>query len=340
MPLKPFVCLLATLIILVTTSLGGPARADEESSSPAGSENDPARKKYREGVDLFEEGTHKEAADAFREAHRLRPSWKILFNIGQSEAAAGRFGLALEAFEKYLAQGKDEIPVERKDFVLKEVERLRLMVGQVEVKAPDGCEVTIDDAKRGITPFTVPLLVATGVEHEIVVKKQDYELHRQKFSVFGGQTAVISVKDKPVPRRKKKKPPMVAQKKKDSEPVEEAPVEDGSGGLNPGWFWGGLAFTGAFAGVTIAMNFLASSRKRAFEDSGNTNSSIKSEGETYQYVGIGFLAATGAALVTTAFLAGFADWSVYGSDDDSASSASLTPALSPEGFGLCLDWKW
>jgi len=340
MPLKPFPCLFSASIILMTVFFGVPVRADEESSSSAGSENDPARKKYREGVDLFEQGRHREAADAFREAHRLRPSWKILFNIGQSEAAAGRFGLALEAFEKYLAQGKDEIPVERKDFVLKEVERLRLMVGQVEVKAPDGCEVTIDDAKRGSAPFTVPLLVATGVEHEIVVKKQGYELHRQKFSVFGGQTAVISVKDRPIPRKKQKKPPVVAQKKKEPEPVEEAPPEEEPGGLNPGWFWGGLAFTGACAGVTIAMNFLASNRKSAFEDSANTNSSIKSEGETYQYVGIGFLAATGAALVTTAILAGFTDWSVYSSDGEGASSASLAPALSPEGFGLCLDWEW
>ena len=53
-----------------------------------------------------------EAVRAFRSANEINPSWKIEFNIGQCEAALKRYGLAMEAFEKYLALGGDEVPTD------------------------------------------------------------------------------------------------------------------------------------------------------------------------------------------------------------------------------------
>ena len=54
---------------------------------------------------LYGDKKFKEAADAFRLANHLRRSWKLLYNIGQCEAAAKRYGMALDAFERYVAEG-------------------------------------------------------------------------------------------------------------------------------------------------------------------------------------------------------------------------------------------
>jgi Flp pilus assembly protein TadD len=51
---------------------------------------DDAKRAYEEGVSHFESGRFPEAADAFRKAYELKPIWKLLYNIGQSEAAAKR----------------------------------------------------------------------------------------------------------------------------------------------------------------------------------------------------------------------------------------------------------
>jgi len=91
-----------------------------------GDTNSQARELFEHGIKLYDQGEPRTAAEAFREAYRLRPSYKILFNIGQAEASSGRYGLAMEAFQQYLVKGKDEIPVERRDFVSDEIRRLEL----------------------------------------------------------------------------------------------------------------------------------------------------------------------------------------------------------------------
>ena len=65
-----------------------------------GQERDEAAKMFDQGKKHFNEGAFVQAAGAFRKANELRPNWKLLFNIAQSEAAAKRYGLALEAFEE------------------------------------------------------------------------------------------------------------------------------------------------------------------------------------------------------------------------------------------------
>ncbi len=101
-------------------------------------DDDEAKAAFEEGKRHFHAEEFEEAADAFRKAHELKPNWKLLFNIGQSEAAAKRFGLALEAFETYLAQGGDEVQVDRRDEVLSEIKQFRDMTGFLELEGRVG----------------------------------------------------------------------------------------------------------------------------------------------------------------------------------------------------------
>ena len=114
----------SSLLVFSLIFTGAVARAQDD--------EDEAMTFFKKGIDLFNSESYEEAAEAFRKAYELKPNWKLNYNIGQSEAAAKRLGLALQAFEAYLSQGGDDIPTERRDEVLKEVERLRKMVGAVE----------------------------------------------------------------------------------------------------------------------------------------------------------------------------------------------------------------
>jgi len=152
-----------------------------------------AKKAFETGAALFQAGKYDEAAISFRKANDLKPHWRILYNIGQSEAAAKRYGLALEAFEAYLAQGGDDIPRDRQQQVLAEVKRLREMVGSVDVKAPDGAVVTIDGTERGKTPLLSSILVSAGVKHNMIVHLGRENLLEKTFIVRGGVTLQVEV---------------------------------------------------------------------------------------------------------------------------------------------------
>ena len=161
-----------------------------ESEEPATSS--PALTAFEEAKQLYNAGKYAEAALKFREANKLRPSWKIWFNIGQSEASAKRNGLALEAFERYVNLGGDEVPTDRKTMVLGEIARLQPVVGFVEVAAPEGARLKIDEVSRGTIPLPGPLMVAAAVEHEVIVVYGSETILDRKVMVGGGRTIKIS----------------------------------------------------------------------------------------------------------------------------------------------------
>ena len=281
------------------------------SSASAGEEgkHEVARDLFKHGVKLYDRGEHEAAAAAFREAYKLRPSWKILFNLGQVEASLGRYGLAMEAFQKYLIQGKDEIPDRRRDEVSDEIRRLEPLVGEVEVDAPDKSSVHVDGVLRGTTPLKIPVLVVADTEHEIVIVFRDYEVHRETFSVWGGKSVDIKVHPKKIreafqsrkTRVKKTKPAGEAAEEEhiiDEEPVQEEEADEELEKLDPLYFWIGVGAAGAFGVVTITLSVLADRKINEINDDPD-NDSLRDEGKTMQKAGIAFLGLTGAALVGT-----------------------------------------
>jgi len=299
--------------------------------------NAQARELYNHGIKLYEQGDHTAAAEAFREAYRLRPSYKILFNLGQAEAAASRLGLAMEAFQRYLVDGGDDIPPDRKDYVVTEINRLQALVGDLEVEAPDNSSVYVDGVLRGTTPLTGPVLVVAGVDHEAVVVHENKQLIKQKFKVWATRTHTIKAEKKAPPTVPAEKPAVeepVEKPVEEPEPVEEEPEED-SEGLDQTYFWIGLGATAAFGAVAIGMDVLAGDKISRVEDDAG-NDSLKDDAEMVQNTGIAFMALAGAALVTTGVLAVFTDWGTEKDDADAADSAGAADTavlLSPWAGG-------
>jgi hypothetical protein len=152
-----------------------------------------AKEAFQEAKRLYEQFQFDEAADKFREAYRLKPTWKLLFNIGQAEAAAKRYGLALEAFQNYVAQAGDDIEEGRQEEVFKEIARLKQLVGYLDVDAPEGSIVLVDGVTRGQTPLGTLLLISAGVKHHVLITNGELELYNKRIAVMGDKSLRIEV---------------------------------------------------------------------------------------------------------------------------------------------------
>lgn len=82
--------------------------------------SDEARAHFKAGVNLLQDpdgARYEEAYREFRAAYAISPSWKILGNLGIAALKLERDGEALDAFTRYLAEGKDQVaPEERAQF--------------------------------------------------------------------------------------------------------------------------------------------------------------------------------------------------------------------------------
>jgi len=180
---KTRVALIALAVLLAASSAAaGGKKADRQ-----------ARRQFEQGVQLFNEGKYEQAAIAFERAYELKPSFKLLYNVGQVENELGHFVAARDAYMRYLEEGGDEVPEDRRLQVEGEVERLADLIGTIEIKCPiDGATVYIDGKDSGQTPFEGGIAVDSG-EREVEVKHAGDELHREVVRVAGGAVIVVDV---------------------------------------------------------------------------------------------------------------------------------------------------
>ena len=160
-----------------------------------------AQQLFLDGVEFFNEKRLEEAVIKFRAAYRVRPSWRLQYNIGQCEAGLKNYGRAIVAFEKYLGNGGDEVEVTRQDEVLRELDRLKRMVGKIVVDGPEGYAIWVDGEEAGLSPLVSGVVVTIGVVHEVVVRDvtSNEEVNRFAVTVIGGETLRLNI----VPRASK-----------------------------------------------------------------------------------------------------------------------------------------
>lgn len=159
-----------------------------------------AKEHFDQGAALYGAGEYEEAVIHFRLANELKPSWKLWFNIGQSEAACRRYGLALEAFEKYLAMGGDNVDASRFQDVVAEMRRLRELVGNLDISGgPDNAQVVVDGIMRATLPLEVDLRVTAGISHDLKIVTDEKIIHSQTVTVGSTSSVAISLEDRMSP---------------------------------------------------------------------------------------------------------------------------------------------
>jgi hypothetical protein len=127
------------------------------------SPTDEAIARFKRGLELYGDQDYAGARVEFRRAYELSPNYRVLFNIGQVCFQLNDYACALGSFEKYLAEGGEEIASERRAEVQRDIDKLQTRVGRLEIvtNVPD-VDVSVDDVYIGRTPLEQSLIVSTG----------------------------------------------------------------------------------------------------------------------------------------------------------------------------------
>jgi hypothetical protein len=286
-----------------------------------------ARKQFNIGLELYEQGDFEKAAIAFTTAYELKPSYKILFNIAQTENELKHYARAIEAYRRYMDEGGADISPDRAADVAREISRLESLIGQLELICPiGGAVVMVDGERRGQTPLDEPITVDLG-KHELLVKRGAREIHRELVRVGGGLTVTVEVsarEDEELP---------------DQEP-DSAPVDEEKGGRV--WAWVALGVGGAAAvgaGVTggIATSMESDLEKQC--DNGVCAEDRRDEIEKTRALATAtdVLIGVAAAGVATGVLLFFLE---PGSKEDEGSRISVVPAATSRSAGLAVGGRF
>jgi tetratricopeptide (TPR) repeat protein len=230
-----------TSVILVAIFLISPDAAMAAEGSPGDSRA--AKAEFDKGVLLYNAEKYEAAARAFRDAYQLKPSWMLHFNIAQSEAAAKHYGRSFEEFEKYLAEGGDDVPEQRQSYVETELERLEGLVGSLEIVGPADAIVVIDSVERGKLPIHGRLKLAVSTVHDVIVKQGEEDIFTTKIQVSRGEVIQLNANDEG-PRADITSDAPISTADADQTEAQSVTMPMGSGRpkLSP-VFWTGLAGT-------------------------------------------------------------------------------------------------
>jgi hypothetical protein len=122
-----------------------------------------ARAHYEHGVALANAGDYKDALDEFNAAYAASPHFAVLYNIAQAELALGRPLAAIDALEKYLRDGKGDVPAARQAQVEAQLSLLKSAFAELRIMtAPPGATLSVDGAEVGRSPLSSPLRLAPG----------------------------------------------------------------------------------------------------------------------------------------------------------------------------------
>jgi hypothetical protein len=182
-----------------------PASKGPSTAAPSAESADPverARVHYERGLQLFNEENYDAALFEFERAYELAPSYKILYNMGRIQRQQNNYAAAMRSYERYLREGKEGVPADRRKEVEGELSVLKPRVALVTVKVNiDGadvysddipvCTATIESSCVGKSPLLTPIIV-NGGRHKITATKQGYAPATSLISVVGSD--VIEVK--------------------------------------------------------------------------------------------------------------------------------------------------
>lgn len=184
-----------------------------------------ARARFKEGVDYFDKGQYENARISFLQAYALKKHPAVLLNLAQSAAKANHPLEAARYFQQFLREANEATPQQRKD-AESGLAEVRQKLGRIEIVAPAGTEVVLDDKERlGTAPFAEPVDVEPGPH----VLKSSAETVRVGVSAgakvpahFGPATGAPPPVAAPVPLATPEKAP-AAPAATPSEPIEETP---------------------------------------------------------------------------------------------------------------------
>jgi hypothetical protein len=186
----------------------GTARAADP---PSAEQVDSARRHHQAGTKLFNETDFAGALVEFQRAYETAPSYRVLYDIAQSYYQLQNYAAAMNTFERYLAEGGDQIPAARKETVQTELVELgkRVALVTVAVNVP-GAEVVVDDQVVGTSPLSAPVRISAG-KRKVKGRKTGMIADERTLDVAGGDKLDLALRLTP--------PQTVVQMRSESRPL-------------------------------------------------------------------------------------------------------------------------
>ncbi|MET0343343.1 MAG: hypothetical protein ABW252_20200 [Polyangiales bacterium] len=293
----------------------GGARADEA--------GDQARARYERALSLYEEGVYDAALVELRRAYDLRPTYKLLYNIGQVRVAMKDYAGALETFQQYLREGASKVPSARRAAVEKDIASLEQRVGRLTLAVDlDGAELFVDDAAVGTSPLKRDVIVSSGVRR-VTARHPDHPAQTVRVSIAGGerQEVALRVGERAVepaaraatsPPAKQPEPAPLPAPQHAVAPLEPAPKPIAPARRRSILPWIGWSTTGALgltaAGLGVGAQLKSSALKEARRDIGDNAARKQTELEDLKGKARAFAIATDVLIGATAVAAGVSLW--------------------------------
>jgi hypothetical protein len=190
----PRILALSAALALAAPSLPSYAQSPAApAAAPTKAQQQEAATRFKKGLELFKDGDYQAALIEFRRANELAPNYNVLYNIGQVYFQLQDYPGALSALERYLNEGGASIPASRRADVVKDIEKLKARVANIEITTtvPDA-DVTIDDVPVGRSPLPKPVMVSAG-RHKISVSKVGFTSATKIVEVASGDSPKILV---------------------------------------------------------------------------------------------------------------------------------------------------
>jgi tetratricopeptide (TPR) repeat protein len=180
---------IAGVVFLHTTAF---AQSDADLRS-----REQASVRFSRGVELYQDEAYRAALIEFERAYEISPNYRLLYNIGGTKLQLQDFLGAARAYERYLTEGGDEVPRERRETVEPLLRSLEGRVGRiaVTVNRPD-TEVFIDELKIGVSPIAGNTLINVG-RHQVSARTSYGTTDSEIVDVAGGEIAQVSLEVAP-----------------------------------------------------------------------------------------------------------------------------------------------
>jgi tetratricopeptide (TPR) repeat protein len=186
----------AALVCALTASVGAAAAQAPDASGEAARAR--ARALLQEGAAFMDERQYDRAVESFREAYRLVPSPKVLYNLGVAYLSVARYADALAALEQFLSEATDA-PEANRETARRHVADLRGKVATLAITSDrPRAELVLDGRSLGELALDHDLTIDAG-PHDLRAVSNGRALDQRLTAPAGGRVAVTLTFDAPLP---------------------------------------------------------------------------------------------------------------------------------------------
>jgi hypothetical protein len=169
----------AVLLAFAPMSVGAPAWAQDDPITKS------ARARFQEGVDFYDKGNFESARASFLQAYALKKHPAVLLNLGLSCLKSNHPLEAVNTLKQFLRESPNA-SASQKTEAENGIRDARAKLGQIEVVAPNGTEISVENDRIGNTPLGEPIDAEPGPK-AVRAKLPDGSTDTQRVTVNAGQ---------------------------------------------------------------------------------------------------------------------------------------------------------